>query len=1023
MYNYDPYSRHGFSHAVLVASNAYDIAGNLLSATQASCLSDGSRFTVYNSQLHSYAADGSLYLTALDLNTNGVIDLAGPDRVTGSSAGYEKDASDTWWQVTRSWVYPEFNSSAAVTTSVQRTRLTGLGVSASAIADCRLLIADFSSFLVTSLSESLDLRGNATVSAALIDRAAKTVTRLSLSPTSVQPSIQTTVNGLLATAVSSTAVTNTYAYDALGRQTALTDGRGNTRATLYNALGQISATGDYLGDVPSLQLFAINSSLLTNLTSYAYDALGRRTEVTDALGNVTHTRYDSEGRAVATWGATYPVDYGYDLQGRMISMKTFRDENGPGDETRWLYENPTGLLTNKLYADGLGPAYTYTSDGKLTSRLWARGILTSYAYDAAGILTGVDYSDTTPDITYTYDRLGNTASVADASGIRTFTNDTEGQTLADAIQFQNEVFTLHEAYDTFGRSSGYALSNTVDGVSSLITGMVQNYDVLGRISEVSVADIPAPFRYGWLPGSDLQQSLAMPNGVTRQTAYDSHRDLLASITHTNAAGVVLTRRTFVYDASGRLTGRTQYRLGDETNRLDVFGYNPRSELTSAALGTNAYAYAFDPIGNRTTASELSASSVYAANGLNQYTSISNFVPLVPSCEFIPVFDLDGNQTLVKTTTGIWHVRYNGENRPVCFSNDTTVVEMAYDYQGRRFDYKETVNGVVTRHERYLYRNYLQIAALDLLNAQPRLRHTLVWDPTEPVATRPLCLQTVNDQQQTNGYYYSFDQVKNVTELFDGPGQVAATYDYAPFGAVTESSGPAVSLNPITFSSEIEDVFLDLVYYNYRHLDLLSGKWSNRDPKEENSFLFVSSPSFIYKKIFKLNKHLYSYCHNNSVSSVDVLGLMTKQACRSRFGEETAAEIEFIRNIKKAGGIKCTNSQGGPSMDYSETGDGGEHHFACTGHTLGPEKNGTDGKLLALWRIKWVYFETDSDRTTRCSMTMGYECFCDDTLIYSSKDPIVWEETETDESRPTDDDWVVEDIWWSFPGNPCDSVAY
>ena len=75
----------GFSHAVLVASNAYDIAGNLLSATQASCLSDGSRFTVYNSQLHSYAADGSLYLTALDLNTNGVIDLAGPDRVIGSS--------------------------------------------------------------------------------------------------------------------------------------------------------------------------------------------------------------------------------------------------------------------------------------------------------------------------------------------------------------------------------------------------------------------------------------------------------------------------------------------------------------------------------------------------------------------------------------------------------------------------------------------------------------------------------------------------------------------------------------------------------------------------------------------------------------------------------------------------------------------------------------------------------------------------------------------------------------------------
>ena len=41
------------------------------------------------------------------------------------------------------------------------------------------------------------------------------------------------------------------------------------------------------------------------------------------------------------------------------------------------------------------------------------------------------------------------------------------------------------------------------------------------------------------------------------------------------------------DSSGNLTARTQYRLGDETNRLDSFGYNPRSELTQAELGTNA----------------------------------------------------------------------------------------------------------------------------------------------------------------------------------------------------------------------------------------------------------------------------------------------------------------------------------------------------------------------------------------------------------------------------------------------------
>ena len=45
------------------------------------------------------------------------------------------------------------------------------------------------------------------------------------------------------------------------------------------------------------------------------------------------------------------------------------------------------------------------------------------------------------------------------------------------------------------------------------------------------------------------------------------------------------------------------------------------------------------------------------------------------------------------------------------------------------------NGTVASHERYLYRGYLQIAAQDTLDNRNVLR-TLLWDPLEPVATRP-----------------------------------------------------------------------------------------------------------------------------------------------------------------------------------------------------------------------------------------------------------------------------------------------
>ena len=38
----------------------------------------------------------------------------------------------------------------------------------------------------------------------------------------------------------------------------------------------------------------------------------------------------------------------------------------------------TGLVTNKVYADGKGPKYTYTPDGKLATRTWARGTVTTY---------------------------------------------------------------------------------------------------------------------------------------------------------------------------------------------------------------------------------------------------------------------------------------------------------------------------------------------------------------------------------------------------------------------------------------------------------------------------------------------------------------------------------------------------------------------------------------------------------------------------------------------------------------------
>jgi RHS repeat-associated protein len=403
-----------------------------------------------------------------------------------------------------------------------------------------------------------------------------------------------------------------------------------------------------------------------------------------------------------------------------------------------------------------------------------------------------------------------------------------GQVQRESTIFGTAIFTLTEKFDTLGRSEGYALSNTVSGISTMISDTTHAYDPVGRLERVAVGGM-GEFRYGYLPDANLVQTLAMPNGVTRTVVYEPHRDLPLSVTHTNTAGTILAQRTYFYDPVNRLADRTQLRAGD-TARPDAFDYNERSELTAALLGTNTYAYAFDPIGNRQTAVENSITNAYLSNPLNQYTNILR--ASAPPREDLPVFDLDGNQTLLHTTTGLWHVDYNAENRPVRFTNETAVITMAYDHQGRRTEMKVMQSGATTRHERYLYRGYVQIAALDLLDAT-NVIHTITWDPTEPVATRPLSLQ-----RGTNGWSYGFDQVKNVTELFDATGTLAAAYDYAPFGALTAASGPAAGLNPLTFSSEINDDPLGLIYYNFRHLNVLDGRWVNRDPIGENGGMNV-----------------------------------------------------------------------------------------------------------------------------------------------------------------------------------------
>ena len=70
--------------------------------------------------------------------------------------------------------------------------------------------------------------------------------------------------------------------------------------------------------------------------------------------------------------------------------------------------------------------------------------------------------------------------------------------------------------------------------------------------------------------------------------------------------------------------------------------------------------------------------------------------------------------------------------------------------------------------------------------------TLLWDSLEEMATRPLALV-----QGASLYCYGVDFNKNVTEVFDAQGTIAAAYNYSPYGqaAATENFVQPVELRP------------------------------------------------------------------------------------------------------------------------------------------------------------------------------------------------------------------------------------
>ena len=341
-----------------------------------------------------------------------------------------------------------------------------------------------------------------------------------------------------------------------------------------------------------------------------------------------------------------------------------------------------------------------------------------------------------------------------------------------------------------------------------VNNYTYDYDTYGRLNKITTPS--GDFTYTRPADSDLVTAMARPNGVNSTWSFEEHRNLLSQV----ANGSVSTY-AYTNDALGRRTNVTRSGSAFSDTNILTYGYNSRSEVISALSNINAnysFSYNYDPIGNRLNSTLAGTAWNYTSNNLNQYTALTS-----GNTTQSPAYDADGNMTFRDGWTQIW----NGENRLVEMYNDTAKLTFSYDYMGRRIEKKvfQQTGGIWAPQKslQYVYDGYKLVEEIDTLPDEK---------PESQGADLPLVLTDVASDQS---YFYTADGNKNISELVDAAGNIAAHYEYDPFGKINTQNGAYAANNPFRFSSEYFDDETGLVYYNYRYYSPELGRWINRDP--------------------------------------------------------------------------------------------------------------------------------------------------------------------------------------------------
>ena len=738
------------------------------------------------------------------------------DGITNRTDTTYEQHSNEWWKVEAAAVIGPHTNSLTIT----KTQLTGLSDS------CRrheVMMVGRDDPIAPPVGASVPLARTETTASFDPSTGIETeTTTSSIAPTVMRRSL----HGVLLS--EETGETTTYtSYDALGRVAAtsrtgiLPVPDGGTGTTGVSPV----ATFDYApcGDLIAKHTYTNGMDIITE--SYSYDMLGNRIATTDALGNTICRTYDLLGNVIDEYGATYPVRYTYDTAGRRTSLSSTRD-GVTWDTTTWTYDPRTSLCTSKTYADGSTVTYTYTPDNLPLRTTYASGRWKENVYDERRRLCGMIYSSSNMDYELQLDEYGRT----------TFASNGVAQTgyaLNDAGGATNETWATDNAIDTITRTFDGA--ERLTGLAITEQGYAQylDYSTNGLLTSISNSD--AVVAYNYSPDlKDVGYTMAFADGGTFASVAvrdPYRRDLVLSVT--NSCGGNPHTLEYSYDALSRPVSRN----------ADTFGYNARSEVSSANIGGNSETYEYDGIGNATFATFNFATNIYTANNLNQYTSILCYAATLRET----THDVDGNLTF----DGVFTYAYDADNRLASVSsNGLVLVTNQYDHKGRRVR-KTTPTSETT----FLYDGWNLIYEREI--AGTVTNETFYYWGKDLSGS----LQGVGGvggllYLKRNGTIYvpHRDANGNIVRYADTIGNVVAEYTYGAFGNTLFATGALADVFNFRYSTKYYDPETGLYYYGYRFYSPVLMRWLNRDPIGEQG-----------------GENLYVFCANNPCSYFDPYG--------------------------------------------------------------------------------------------------------------------------------------------------------